>query len=470
MSLREGQIDGRLEVALLIRIGIIELEGMTIDLDGIALLDAHLLQLPDDALIHQELLEELEALLCLQVRIAEHLLDLRTLDGVGIRIQLLELDGELLLMTERLEIDLALIDLRLLRTRCLDIGPGGLEQIAKTSIRRCRNCKDLHALWLVDLLDARECTVRPLLIDDEIRLIACDDHRLLENPRIILRDLIIDRPNILDRISALRAGSIDHVDQHLTTLDMTQELVTEADPLRGTLDETRNVRHDEAAVALQADHTEMRRQRREVIVRDLRTRITAHRKNRRLTHVRKTDETDIRDHTKLHLYPELTGILTRLRELRCLHGRCREMHITETALTALQQNHTLVLAGHIRDDLLRLEITNDRSLRNTDHQILTILTMHTLSAAFFTRRRDILLTITEILERIQTLIHLDDDITALTAITTIRTTRRHVQLTTERHMTISALTTLDENLCNICKHRIFLLSRLYPSASYRSRR
>ena len=203
MSLREGHIDGRLEVTLLIRIGIIELEGMTVDLDGIALLDAHLLQLPDDALIHQELLEELEALLCLQVRIAEHLLDLRTLDGVGIRIQLLELDRELFLMTERLEIDLALIDLRLLRTRCLDIGPGGLEQIAKTGICRCRNCKDLHTLWLVDLLDARECTVRPLLIDDEIRLIARDDHRLLKNPRIILRDLIIDRPNILDRISAL---------------------------------------------------------------------------------------------------------------------------------------------------------------------------------------------------------------------------------------------------------------------------
>ena len=443
---------------------------MTVDLDGIALLDAHLLQLPDDALINQELLEELEALLSLQVRIAEHLLDLRTLDGVSIRIQLLELDGELLLMAERLEIDLTLKHLGLLCTRGLDIGPGGLEQITKTGIRRCRNCKDLHALWLVDLLDARERTVRPLLIDDEIRLIARDDHRLLKNPRIILRDLIIDRLDILDRISALRAGGIDHVDQHLTTLDMTQELVTETDALRGTLDETRNIRHNEAAVTLQADHTEMWRQRREVIVCDLRTRITAHRQNRRLTHVRKTDEADIRDHTKLHLYPELTGILTRLRELRCLHGRRCEVHVAETTLTALQQNHTLVLAGHIRDDLLRLEITNDRSLRNTDHQILTILTMHPLSAAFFPRRRDVLLTITEILERIQPLIHLDDDITALTAITAIRTTRRHVQLTTERHMTISALTTLDENLCNICKHRIFLLSQLHPRGGHRNRR
>ena len=57
-----------------------------VQLDGVAVLDSKLLQLLQDPVVLQEILEEAEALLRLQIRVSEHLVDLRSLHMEQMRI------------------------------------------------------------------------------------------------------------------------------------------------------------------------------------------------------------------------------------------------------------------------------------------------------------------------------------------------------------------------------------------------
>ena len=76
----------------------------------------------------------------------------------------------------------------------------------------------------------------------------------------------------VDRIAPGSRRDVDDVHQHLGALEMRQELRAEAVPEVRALDQSRHVRHDEAAVVAEVDDAEIGRQRRERVVGDLRPR------------------------------------------------------------------------------------------------------------------------------------------------------------------------------------------------------
>ncbi len=95
---------------------------------------------------------------------------------------------------------------------------------------------------------------------------AASPRRLVESTQ-----LVADRVEVLDRVAAGRARDVDEVHEDLRALDVPQELMPETVALVRALDQAGHVGDDEAAVAAERDDAEVRRQRRERIVGDLRT-------------------------------------------------------------------------------------------------------------------------------------------------------------------------------------------------------
>ena len=109
---------------------------------------------------------------------------------------------------------------------------------------------------------------------------------------------------------------IDEVHEHRATLDVTQELVAEAVAFVRAFDETGDVGDDERLVVIRLHDAEVRDERRERIVGDLRLRGADHGDERRLAGVRQTDDADVGDELELDEQLALFAFFARLREAR----------------------------------------------------------------------------------------------------------------------------------------------------------
>jgi hypothetical protein len=107
---------------------------------------------------------------------------------------------------------------------------------------------------------------------DRVDLIGGNDLRLGRNRGIELPELLDDRLEVLDRIAARGARDINQVHEHFRALDVAQELMPQPVPLVRAFDEPRHVGDHEAAIAAERDHAQVRLERRERIVGDLRSR------------------------------------------------------------------------------------------------------------------------------------------------------------------------------------------------------
>src|SRR5512135_3819238 len=95
-------------------------------------------------------------------------------------------------------------------------------------------------------------------------------HQLLAARKVAVEqfEFAEERLEILDRIALLR--DVDEMDEDLRPLNVLEKLVAQTVSLVRPLDQTGNVGNDEAAEILQGDDPQVRFQRREGIVRDLR--------------------------------------------------------------------------------------------------------------------------------------------------------------------------------------------------------
>ena len=89
------------------------------------------------------------------------------------------------------------------------------------------------------------------------------------------------------------------MEQRAAPFDVLQEAMPEARALRRARDEAGNVREYEARLVTDAHHAEVRRERRERIVRDLRLRARHGANERGLTHVREAEEADVGHHLEI---------------------------------------------------------------------------------------------------------------------------------------------------------------------------
>ena len=141
-------------------------------------------------------------------------------------------------------------------------------------------------------------------------------------------------------------------------------------------DEARHVGHDEAAVVAQGHDAQVRRQRRERVVGDLRPRGRDARDERGLAGVREADETDVGQ--ELELQPQLLRLAghARVRAARRAVRGGREAGVAAAALAAGRDEDTLARLGQVGqlDQLSAVldDLVDHRADRHLQHEGLAV--------------------------------------------------------------------------------------------------
>ena len=138
-------------------------------------------------------------------------------------------------------------------------------------------------------------------VADRIHLRRRDDLRLRRKLGAERRELALDGLEVLDRIASGCARDIDEMHQHLGAIEMLQKPIAEPLAFVRPFDEPGHVGDDEAAIAAQRHDAEIRGERRERIVGDLRPRGGNARDQRRLAGVGKADEADVGEQLQMKL-------------------------------------------------------------------------------------------------------------------------------------------------------------------------
>src|SRR5437763_720810 len=117
-------------------------------------------------------------------------------------------------------------------------------------------------------------------------------------PRVrVALELGVDGRDVLERIGA---RCVDHVNEKPRALDVPQELLAEAKTAARPLDEPGDVGDDELAIVEPRD-AQIRNERREWIVRDLRSSAGESREERGLSRIRQTGEADVGEELELEV-------------------------------------------------------------------------------------------------------------------------------------------------------------------------
>src|SRR5262249_14414314 len=122
----------------------------------------------------------------------------------------------------------------------------------------------------------------------------------------------------------------------------------------------------------EVDYTEMRFERRERIVRDLRTRRRNSRYKRRLPCVRKAYQTNVGEQLELELEIQRFASTSALMIARSTIGRSREMRVSKTAATSTRRQPTIAIMIQVMKQVACISIKDLCSNRNSNHRVLAV--------------------------------------------------------------------------------------------------
>ena len=362
------------------------------DPDRVAGRDARPAQLGVDAEPRERALEALGRLLDVEVRLGGDPLDPRAADAehpVGV-----ELDGEAVAH----------------RVDAVDDDPGGFGRLGELGRVRQdlrdagaergealagggRDGQDVHAFGRPGTAEGRPRLGGRRQVD----LVERDEHRLLEQRRIVRPELLAD--DVVVPLGVARRA-VDDVDEDPRPLDVAQEGMTETGAAAGALDEAGHVGDGRAAlVALGELHdAEVGFERRERVVGDLGRRGGDRGEDRRLAGVRQPDEADVGDEPELEADPRLGAGLALLGVLGCLVGRGLEVRVAEAAAPAAGDHRALADGDEVRQQLPGLVGVDRRAGRDVEGQVVAGLAVPAGPRAATAGRRPEMVPVVEVAE------------------------------------------------------------------------
>ena len=187
----------------------------------------------------------------------------------------------------------------------------------------------------------------------------------------VRRELGLDHFEVGDGVAVrFERGAVDHVHQRGAAFHVAQELETQPLALAGARDQARHVGDGEADVAGLHD-PEVRHQRRERVVRDLRTGGRQHRDQARLAGAGEADQCHVRD--RLELEDDVVGPagLAEEREAGRLAPCGRECCVAEPTATALGHDEARAGTDQVGDDVA-VGVLDDGAAGDAQLEILAI--------------------------------------------------------------------------------------------------
>ena len=233
--------------------------------------------------------------------------------------------------------------------------------------------------------------------------------------------------------------------QHAAALDMAEEAVAEAGALMRALDQAGNIgQHEFAAVGIH--DAELRMQRGEGIVGDLRPRRADLGEEGRLAGIGQADEAGIRDQFQPQPDPALLAGLAGIGVARRAVGRRFEMRIAEAAIAALGEHEFLAELGEVVDQRLAILVEHLRADRHLQHDRLAVGAMAVLAHAVLALLRLEVLLVAVVDQRVQPVDDLDDDVAAAAAIAAGGPAELDEFFAAERHAAVAAVAGADIDL------------------------
>ena len=197
----------------------------------------------------------------------------------------------------------------------------------------------------------------------QVDLVEHDEHRLLEQRRVVGRELVAD-----DLV--VPAGSRTAPSTTWSRIRVRSTWRRKAWPRPGPADAP-SIRPGTSAIvgrrpspSPQVHHAEVRLEGRERVVRDLRRRGGERREQRGLAGVRQPDEPDVGDQPELEAEPALLAGLAPLGVLRRLVGGRREVGVAEAAAAAPRDHRLLPDRDEVGDQLAGLVVVDGRAGRD----------------------------------------------------------------------------------------------------------
>src|SRR6516164_6572609 len=161
------------------------------------------------------------------------------------------------------------------------------------------------------------------------------------------------------------------MEDHRAALDMAEKPGADPGTVAGALDQTGEVGQDDFLVVQPYD-AELRLQRRERIVGDLRPGVRDRSEERRFAGVGQANQANIGDQLQAQPNPGLTAGPAGIGAARRAIGRALVMHVAETAIASLQEDPPLAAARQIGEHLPVLGIHDLGPDRDLQDEILTV--------------------------------------------------------------------------------------------------
>ena len=150
---------------------------------------------------------------------------------------------------------------------------------------------------------------------------------------------------------------------------------------------------------------------------------------------------------------------SRCRKLRSLSDGISIVHVAKAALAASGNYDLLSGFRKVGDDLAGFDVFYDSADGNTDDEVLTALAVHLFAHALCTVLRNELVLESEVLKARQIRCGLQNNISAIAAVTTVGSAVGNVLLGMEAEAAVTAVSRFNINLRVIYKHLILLNTR-----------
>jgi len=142
--------------------------------------------------------------------------------------------------------------------------------------------------------------------------------------------------------------------------------MAEALALAGTLDQARNVRDDEVGLLVEAHHAEVRFQRRERVVRNLRLGGRDHADEGRLAGVREPDERNVGHQLEFQAQPPFLAVFSLFGEARSTPPVRQELRVAPPPSTAGRGEPSVAVVDQLREHVTGVHVVDDGPHRDGD--------------------------------------------------------------------------------------------------------
>src|SRR5581483_7967916 len=199
----------------------------------------------------------------------------------------------------------------------------------------------------------------------------------IAQPVPVRLELRVDGRDVREGVGPRR---VDDVHDEARSLDVTQELLSEAGALARSLDEPGDVGDHELA-RVESSDAEIRSERGERVGRDLRPRARQRREQARLPRVGQAGEADVRDEPELELELARLALLAIRRDAGGAPRARRETRVAASADAALRDDDLGTIRGEIGDLLTGRDVANGRAGRHAHDEVASGLAALVLALA-----------------------------------------------------------------------------------------